>query len=84
MQSHQRLTFLLLYYQSVGIQNGDQSSTGSINVMENTPETAQIIENTSDSVPNIENTSQTTQLLKNIQIVFQSWNTAKTVILDAL
>ena len=46
-----------MYYQSVGIQTGDQSSTGSVPVMENTPETAQIIEYSSGSVPNIENTS---------------------------
>ena len=52
--------------QSVGIQNGDQSLTGSVPVVENTPETARIIENTSGSVPNIENTSQTAQVLKNI------------------
>ena len=52
--------------QSVGIQNGDQSSTGSVPIVKNTLETAQIIENTSRSVPNIENTSQTTQVLKSI------------------
>ena len=52
--------------QSVGTQNGDQSSTGSVPVVENTPETAQIIENTSGSVPNVENTSQTAQVLKNM------------------
>ena len=45
--------------QSVGTQNGDQSSIGCVFVMKNTPETTQLIENTSDSVQSIESTSQT-------------------------
>ena len=50
--------------QSVGTQNGDQSSTGCVFVMKNTLETTQLIENTSDSVQSIESTSQTVQVLK--------------------
>ena len=60
--------------QSVGTQNGDQSSTG----------TAQIIENTSGSVPNIENTSQTAQVLKNITDSVPVMEYSQTMILDPL
>ena len=36
--------------ESVGTQNGDQSSTRSVPVVENTPETAQLLKNITDSV----------------------------------
>ena len=50
--------------QSVGTQNGDQSTTRSVFVMKKTSETTQLIENTSDSIQSRGNTSQTVQVLK--------------------